>query len=77
MSDLVRILDELASSAKNDRDKGDKFERLTKFFLENDTRYKDRFSDVWLWNKFPLNEGKIERAFFESKTAFSNLQRRL
>ena len=38
MSDLVRILDELASSAKNDRDKGDKFERLTKFFLENDTR---------------------------------------
>ena len=60
MSDLVRILDELASSAKNDRDKGDKFERLTKFFLENDTRYKDRFSDVWLWNKFPLNEGKID-----------------
>lgn len=60
MSDLVRILDELANSAKNDRDKGNKFERLTKFFLENDTRYKDRFSDVWLWNKFPLNEGKID-----------------
>jgi predicted helicase len=60
MSDLVRILNVLASSAKNDRDKGDKFERLTKFFLENDTRYKDRFSDVWLWNKLPLNEGKID-----------------
>lgn len=60
MSDLVRILDELAKYAKNDRDKGNKFERLTKFFLENDTRYKDRFSDVWLWNKFPLNEGKID-----------------
>jgi len=60
MSDLIRILEVLASSAKNDRDKGDKFEKLTKFFLENDTRYKDRFSDIWLWNKFPLNEGKID-----------------
>jgi len=60
MSALEELLDHYRKTAKNERDKGDKFERLTKFFLENDTRFSDRFSDVWIWNKFPGNEGKVD-----------------
>ena len=60
MSALQELLDHYRKTAKNERDKGDKFERLTKFFLENDTRFSDRFSDVWIWNKFPGNEGKVD-----------------
>jgi len=36
MSALEGLLDYYRDTAKNERDKGDKFERLTKFFLEND-----------------------------------------
>ena len=60
MSALQDLLEHYRQTAKNERDKGDKFERLTKFFLENDSRYSDRFSDVWIWNKFPENEGKVD-----------------
>ena len=60
MSALQELLEHYRKTAKNERDKGDKFERLTKFFLENDTRFSDRFSDVWIWNKFPGNEGKVD-----------------
>ena len=60
MSALQDLLEHYRKTAKNERDKGDKFERLTKFFLENDTRFSDRFSDVWIWNKFPGNEGKVD-----------------
>jgi predicted helicase len=60
MSALQELLEHYRKTAKNERDKGDKFERLTKFFLENDTRFSDRFSDVWIWNKFPENEGKVD-----------------
>lgn len=60
MSALQELLEHYRKTAKNERDKGDKFERLTKFFLENDTRFSDRFSDVWIWNNFPGNEGKID-----------------
>ena len=60
MTSLRELLDHYRDTALNERDKGDKFERLTKFFLENDTRFKERFSDVWIWNKFPLNQGKID-----------------
>lgn len=60
MSALEDLLDHYRKTAKNERDKGDKFERLTKFFLENDSRFSDRFSNVWIWNKFPENEGKVD-----------------
>lgn len=60
MSALQDLLEHYRKTAKNERDKGDKFERLTKFFLENDTRFSDRFSDVWIWNKFPGNEGRVD-----------------
>jgi predicted helicase len=60
MSALQDLLDHYRANSKSERDKGDKFERLTKFFLENDSRFSDRFSDVWIWNNFPENEGKVD-----------------
>ena len=60
MTPLRRILDKFKKSSVNTVEQGAKFEKLTKFFLENDNRYKDRFSKVWLWKNFPENEGKID-----------------
>jgi len=58
MSALRGLLDHYRDTATNEVDKGRKFERLGKFFLLNDLRFKERFSDVWLWPEFPLNENK-------------------
>lgn len=57
---LRRILDKFKKDSTSTFEQGAKFEKLTKFFLENDNRYKDRFSKVWLWKHFPENEGKID-----------------
>jgi len=58
MSALRGLLEHYRTIATNEVDKGRKFERLGKFFLLNDLRFKERFSDVWLWSEFPLNEDK-------------------
>jgi len=60
MTALRRILDKFKKDSTSTFDQGAKFEKLTKFFLENDNRYKDRFSKVWLWKHFPENEGKVD-----------------
>jgi predicted helicase len=60
MTALRRILDKFKKDSTSTFEQGAKFEKLTKFFLENDNRYKDRFSKVWLWKHFPENEGKVD-----------------
>ena len=60
LSPLEKLLAYYSASATSTRDKGDKFERLTKFFLQTDRRFADRFSDVWMWKEFPLNEGRVD-----------------
>ena len=60
MTALRRILYKFKKDSTNTVEQGAKFEELTKFFLENDNRYKDRFSKVWLWKHFPENEGKVD-----------------
>jgi predicted helicase len=47
------ILDELFDSATDERDKGDKFERLMASYLRTDVVWADRFSNVWLWTDWP------------------------
>ena len=37
----------------NNRDLGDKFERLICRYLELDPIYAERFSNVWMWNEWP------------------------
>lgn len=50
---LESILLGFREDARNNRDLGDRFERLMVRFFEVDPLYADRFSDVWLWNDWP------------------------
>jgi predicted helicase len=52
------ILSELYVSSTDERDKGDKFERLMAAYLRTDVTWSDRFSDVWLWSDWPGRHGK-------------------
>ncbi|MCC3291257.1 type ISP restriction/modification enzyme [Arthrobacter sp. zg-Y1110] len=52
-SSFGQVLDQLYFSATDERDKGSKFERLIKRYLELEPKYADQFSDVWMWNEWP------------------------
>ncbi|MEI7779950.1 MAG: fibronectin type III domain-containing protein [Actinomycetes bacterium] len=52
------VLEELLRSAKDEKDKGDRFERLVGAYLRTDPVWADRFSDVWLWMQWPDRQGK-------------------
>ena len=45
-------------TALDERDKGDKFERLIAAYLRNDPEWTARFSDVWLWSEWPGRDGR-------------------
>src|ERR1035437_8258275 len=55
---LQTILDQLRDDARNNRDLGDRFERLILSYLQLDPLYLDRFSDAWMWNDWP-DKGKV------------------
>lgn len=57
---IHQILGELAAAATDNRDKGDKFERLILAYLTTDPLYVARFSDVWMWNDWPDRKGKVD-----------------
>ena len=48
----------LEAQAKTTREKGDKFEALTKAFLEQDSLYKEQFTKLWFWRDWPLRAGR-------------------
>lgn len=50
---LQDILDQFREDARNNRDLGDRFERLMLRFFELDPIYADRFDKVWMWNDWP------------------------
>jgi predicted helicase len=52
------LLAELRESALDERDKGDRFERLIKAYLQTDPEWTTRFSDVWLWSEWPERKGQ-------------------
>ncbi|MHA7289551.1 DEAD/DEAH box helicase [Arthrobacter sp. MDT3-24] len=54
------VLDRLYFSATDQHDKGTKFERLMKRYLELEPKYADQFSDVWLWNDWPERDGHVD-----------------
>lgn len=58
MTTLEDVLDRLYFSAANERDKGDRFERLMAAFFRTDLQWADRFSDVWMWNDWPERNGR-------------------
>ncbi|MEP6482690.1 MAG: DEAD/DEAH box helicase family protein, partial [Rhodoglobus sp.] len=47
------ILRELRSVAYDERDKGDRFERLMQAYLTTEPQYAELFSDVWMWTDYP------------------------
>lgn len=47
------ILAELRAAAWDERDKGDRFERLIASFLRTDPLYAAKYSDVWRWADWP------------------------
>lgn len=51
------LLDELTEASRDNRDKGDRFERLIANYLLTDPQYADRLSDVWLWAEWPYRWG--------------------
>ena len=55
---LDKILAQFREDARNNRDLGDRFERLILQYLQIDPLYVDRFSNVWMWNDWP-SKGKI------------------
>jgi predicted helicase len=55
------ILAQFREEALNNRHLGDCFERLIARYLQLDPLFADRFSNVWMWNEWPLkgNTGDI------------------
>ena len=53
MTTIHSILNEFKQAARDNRDLGDKFERLIASYLVTDPLYQDKYSDVWLWNEWP------------------------
>lgn len=58
-SPLRSILDNIRSATADlsEADKGHRFEVLMKRYLQTDPIYKERFSDVWLWNEWTYAKG--------------------
>ena len=52
------VLQRLRETALDERDKGDKFERLVLNLLRTEPEWVNRFSDVWLWSDWPGREGR-------------------
>lgn len=60
-SSLRKLLNELRTSAKTEREKGIYFERLCKVFFRNDAGWKHEFEDVWLYSEWADLQGKDRR----------------
>lgn len=52
------VLDEFRDAALNNRDLGDKFERLMVAYFRSDPIYSERFSEVWLWSEWTRRGNK-------------------
>lgn len=59
-SSFGQVLDQLYFSATDERDKGTKFERFMKRYLQLEPMYADRFSQVWLWDEWPERNGQVD-----------------
>jgi predicted helicase len=55
---IYDVLEALRAAAKTEREKGEKFERLVKAYLQTDPVFADQFSDVWLWTEYPRRESR-------------------
>lgn len=49
MSILTDTLDSFRKTSHTERENGSYSEHLAKLYFQNEPRYKDLYSDVWLW----------------------------
>lgn len=54
---IYHVIEWIRETSETEREKGDKFERATRFFLKNDPIYSQRFNNVWMWKDAPTNDG--------------------
>ena len=52
------VFDEMYFSARDEHDKGSKFERFLKRYFEIEPKFADQFSKVWLWQEWPGRNNK-------------------
>jgi len=50
------ILEKYRKISFSERDKGDRFERLMRAYLQTDPTYAYKFKKVWLWGEFPYRQ---------------------
>lgn len=55
-----QVLASIREASSTEKDKGTRFERLVKRWLETDPVYRSRFSQVWMWMDWPYRDGKAD-----------------
>ncbi len=60
MTTIDDVLQQIRDSSENNKEVGDKFERLMLSFLRTDPTWSRQFGEVWMWNDWPGNEGRID-----------------
>jgi len=56
MTAFAGILAKYRKFAFSERDKGYKFEKLMKSYLQTDPLYKEKLKSIWLWEDFPYRK---------------------
>ncbi|WP_242682162.1 DEAD/DEAH box helicase [Herbiconiux sp. SYSU D00978] len=55
---IHEILRQLRSAAYDERDKGDRFERLMQSYLSTEPQYAQLYDEVWMWIDYPERNGR-------------------
>ena len=53
MSNVEELFARIVAESVDKREQGTRFERLVKWFLENDPSWVERISEVWMWDDAP------------------------
>ncbi len=56
MANFRELLNKLKDEYPTAVDRGKEFEKICKWFLENDPTYADTFKNIWLWYEWPDRE---------------------
>ena len=57
MTKLQDILDEFSKHSMSPRDKGTRFEELTRIYFRVEKLYSDLYSDVWMYSEWAREQG--------------------
>ncbi len=50
---LLEVIARIREEASTNKERGECFEKIVKVFLKKDPRYREMFSDVWMWDEWP------------------------